>query len=203
MCNRKKGIIIIIGVILAETFFICILCYNMRKQILRNQAEYDSKFNVNHDIEKNITCFPIALEYTEDIYFEDSFGAYRENGRHDGCDIMYEKNVPGVVPIVSATDGTITNLGWLYLGGYRVGITSEEGIYYYYAHFDSCVPSLYVGKKIKAGELLGFMGNTGEGEEGTKGKFPVHLHFGIYIMDNEGSEESVNPYPFLLKINKE
>jgi murein DD-endopeptidase MepM/ murein hydrolase activator NlpD len=45
------------------------------------------------------------------------------------------------------------------------------------------------------------MGNTGEGEEGTKGKFDVHLHFGIYIRD-ENREETVNPYPFLRDIDE-
>ena len=104
---------------------------------------------------------------------------------------------------ISATDGIITNLGWLHLGGYRVGITSYNDIYYYYAHFDSCAPGLFVGKEVKAGEFLGFMGNTGEGEEGTKGKFPVHLHFGIYVGNQKGDETTVNPYQYLLEINEE
>ena len=37
------------------------------------------------------------------------------------------------------------------------------------------------GKTVKAGELLGYMGDSGYGKEGTVGKFPVHLHFGIYF----------------------
>ena len=41
--------------------------------------------------------------------------------------------------------------------------------------------------------MIGFMGDTGYGEEGTKGKFPVHLHVGIYVYPN-GQEMSVNPY---------
>ena len=36
------------------------------------------------------------------------------------------------------------------------------------------------------------MGNTGYGPEGTKGKFDVHLHFGIYI--DKKCKESINPY---------
>jgi murein DD-endopeptidase MepM/ murein hydrolase activator NlpD len=40
------------------------------------------------------------------------------------------------------------------------------------------------------------MGDTGYGKEGTRGQFPVHLHFGIYY--NQGEEEkSVNPYRVL------
>ena len=41
------------------------------------------------------------------------------------------------------------------------------------------------------------MGDTGYGKEGTHGKFPVHLHFGIYYNEN-GEERSLNPY-YLLK----
>ena len=43
------------------------------------------------------------------------------------------------------------------------------------------------------------MGNTGEGEEGTEGKFDVHLHFGIYV-NRDGNEETVNPYSYLKKV---
>ena len=52
--------------------------------------------------------------------------------------------------------------------------------------------------KIKAGTLLGYMGDTGYGKvEGTSGNFAVHLHFGIYIATKNYSELSVNPYTVL------
>ena len=50
---------------------------------------------------------------------------------------------------------------------------------------------------MKAGDVIGFMGDTGYGEEGTKGKFPVHLHVGIYVRTEEIPELAVNPYWFL------
>lgn len=154
-------------------------------------------------IQEELQCFPVPIAYQSRLYFLDSYGADRTNGMHEGCDIMDQENKPGEIPVISAAQGVITNVGWLYLGGYRVGITSANGIYYYYAHLDSYAAGLYIGKEIKAGELLGFMGNTGEGEEGTKGKFDTHLHFGIYTKDEEGNERSVNPYPFLLEIGGE
>ena len=40
-------------------------------------------------------------------------------------------------------------------------------------------------------------------EEGTVGKFPVHLHFAIYIYDQDGNEETVNSYLYLRKIDEE
>ena len=44
--------------------------------------------------------------------------------------------------------------------------------------------------------MLGFMGDSGYGEEGTTGQFPVHLHLWIYAFEN-GKEISVNPYYLL------
>ncbi len=203
MCGRIRAIMIVLGMILIEAVVICIVQCKLIEKQRANIREQKELIDIHHKIMKDIKCFPVSLKYKEWIHFEDSYGVYRESGGHEGCDIMHNENIAGDIPIVSATDGTITNLGWLYLGGYRIGITSPNGIYYYYAHFDSCTPGLFVGKEIKAGEFLGFMGNTGEGEEGTKGNFPVHLHFGIYIKDEKGNEEAVNPYQYLLKINEE
>jgi len=203
MCYQVKKTFAIISIILIEV--ICIQLANSRIHDKYKELQVNNKYiiSINKKISSDIKCFPVSMQYQDSIYYEDSFGAYRENGGHEGCDIMYDANTAGIVPVISATDGKVTNLGWLYLGGYRVGITSENGIYYYYAHFDSCAPSLFVGKEVKAGEFLGFMGDSGVGEEGTKGKFPVHLHFGIYVEDENGNEKSVNPYHFLLKINKD
>ena len=203
MYCRIKAIVFLFIVLLLESLMIHWIQCKIEFRIHLNEKEIQSTTEINNMITKDMLCFPIAKKYKGNISFEDSFGAYRENGNHEGCDIMYDANETGMVPIISATNGTVTNLGWLYLGGYRVGITSDNGVYYYYAHFDSCAPSLYVGKKVNAGEFLGFMGNTGQGEEGTKGKFPVHLHFGIYVEEKNGKEISVNPYHFLLKINEE
>ena len=51
---------------------------------------------------------------------------------------------------------------------------------------------------MKAGTLIGFMGDTGYSDTpGTTGNFPVHLHFGVYFNDESGSEFSVNPFPLL------
>ena len=153
-------------------------------------------------IAEEMKCFPIPIAYRDRISYEDTYGANRDNGSHEGCDMMDRKNAPGEIPVISAADGVVTNVGWLYLGGWRVGITSAHGVYYYYAHLDSYAAGLAAGKEIKAGELLGFMGNSGEGEEGTKGKFATHLHFGLYIRDGEGNEKSIPPYSYLLEAEK-
>lgn len=193
----------IVFILLAEALFINglqTLIFRQCKKIETQKTKMEKQENA---ILADIQCFPVPLAYRDEISYEDTYGAARQAGGHEGCDIMDQKNIPGRIPVVSATDGTVTNVGWLYLGGYRIGITSQNHIYYYYAHLDSYAKGIQNGRKVKAGELLGFMGNTGEGEEGTEGKFDVHLHFGIYVKDKQGNEQSVNSYPFLQKIDEE
>lgn len=148
----------------------------------------------------DIEYFPVAKSTSEKrkfVSYINSWGSERTYGgkrRHEGTDIMADDNITGIYPVVSASCGTIINMGWLELGGYRIGILSDNGIYYYYAHLESYETSLKEGDTVKAGQLIGFMGNTGYSKvEGTSGKFDVHLHFGIYYSDAD-REISYNPY---------
>ena len=135
----------------------------------------------------------LSVSFEDSWMFDRSYGGERG---HEGTDIMPSVNEPGRFPVVSMTDGTVESKGWLELGGYRLGIRAPHGAYFYYAHLDSYA-DIEEGDTINAGDLLGFMGDTGYGtEEGTRGKFPVHLHVGIYLYQNE-QEISVNPYPAL------
>lgn len=142
--------------------------------------------------------FPIpesTIDPSLTVSYVDSWQAernYKGKSGHEGTDIMAGVDERGRYPVLSMTDGTVTNLGWLEKGGYRVGITSDSGTYYYYAHLDS-YSDIKEGDRIKAGEFLGYMGDSGYGEEGTRGQFAVHLHVGIYIYIND-EEISVNPY---------
>lgn len=155
-----------------------------------------------YTVEKEAVYFPVGKDISgkESVSFEDSFGEARSFGgdrQHEGCDIMAGNNKAGYFPVVSVSDGIIENIGWLKLGGYRIGIRSSGGIYYYYAHLDSYAKGLVKGSKVLAGQFLGFMGDSGYGEEGTRGQFPVHLHFGIYTGD---AEKGKNPYWILKRL---
>lgn len=167
----------------------------------RNQTGWDAYVQSCRAIWNDVKYFPIpqSLDDTEDkISYVDSWMFERNYGGkrgHEGTDIMAEKNTPGYYPVVSMTDGVVTEKGWLEKGGWRIGITAPTGAYFYYAHLDSYA-ELEKGDPVKAGDLLGYMGDSGYGEEGTTGEFPVHLHLGIYL--KEGTEEiSVNPYQVL------
>ncbi len=171
-------------------------------QIDRQEDKKQTAGRVQEAIWKDLQYFPIPAAYQEEVTYEDSYGAARVQGGHEGCDITDVQNREGYLPVISATDGVITNAGWIYLGGYRVGITAESGIYYYYAHLASYANGIVAGKEIHAGQLIGFMGSTGEGEEGTLGKFPVHLHFGIYVTTKNKKEYTVDPYTYLLELEE-
>ncbi len=152
-------------------------------------------------VENEAVYFPVP-ESTLDPSLETSYAdswmgerTYAGKRGHEGTDIMADRNQRGLYPVVSITDGVISNIGWLDKGGYRLGITTADGTYYYYAHLDSYA-NIKEGSPVKAGELLGYMGDSGYGPEGTTGQFDVHLHIGIYFYQ-DGEEINVNPYHLL------
>lgn len=160
-----------------------------------------------HTIKKEVSYFPVAESKWDDrktVAYGDSFMMERTYGGkrgHEGCDIMESYNHRGVYPVVSVCDGTLEKIGWLPQGGWRLGIRSKTGVYYYYAHLSDYMKEYPIGEQIRAGEIIGFMGDTGYSEiEGTTGNFDVHLHFGIYLNDKNGKEYAINPYQVLQKL---
>lgn len=152
------------------------------------------------EIFTGLSCFPVPfVEGDADISYEDTWYVLRSYGgrrRHEGTDLMASNNERGYFPVLSITDGIIENIGWLEKGGNRIGIRTEAGGYFYYAHLDSYASGLKQGDRVYSGRLIGFMGDTGYGSEGTTGKFDVHLHLGVYVRDSSG-EMSINPYNLL------
>lgn len=154
----------------------------------------------------DVECFPVKQDTVggETFTFENSWGGARSYGgarRHEGTDIMPSNKERGYFAVVSASDGIIEKKGWLQLGGYRLGVRAEHGAYFYYAHLDHYAEGIEEGTKVRAGQLIGYMGDSGYGDEGTVGKFAVHLHFGMYL-SVQGEEISVNPYEILRYLEK-
>lgn len=132
-------------------------------------------------------------------------GDGRENkGRgHEGCDIMGSKEPRGFYPVISMSDGVVEKVGWLELGGWRLGIRSPHGAYLYYAHLYGYSRQWREGDEVRAGDLLGYMGDSGYSKvEGTTGNFDVHLHVGIYFKTDHFDELSVDPYWILKYLEK-
>ena len=158
-----------------------------------------------NEVFEDLQCFPVVKE--ADVYpisYEKTWGAertYGGNRTHEGCDLMAVSNERGKYKVCSMTDGTVRQIGWLEQGGWRIGIESDSGVYYYYAHLDSYEKAFEEGERVVAGQILGRMGDSGYGKEpGTKGQFDVHLHVGIYIKDLSGKERAINPYWYLKQL---
>jgi len=116
----------------------------------------------------------------------DSWHDPREGGRvHKGIDIF----APRGTEVIAVADGIVSYIGDQKLGGHCIWLTTENGASFYYAHLDRWAPGLYEGMEVQAGDLVGFVGNTGNARN-----TPSHLHFGV----NE-SDEMVNPYPLLTR----
>lgn len=189
------------------------LFVRIRNYLKKKQPQlFNLEKNTYNGLLADIKYFPVprSNKRKEWVNYVNSWNyerTYKGNRTHEGTDVMGDINKDGIYPVVSVSDGYISNIGWLELGGWRIGITSPSGIYYYYAHLDSYAKEYKEGDVIRAGDIIGYMGSTGYSKvEGTKNKFPVHLHFGIYITPDpdiaaDYEEIALNPYN-ILKINE-
>jgi hypothetical protein len=126
--------------------------------------------------------------------YGDSFGAPRANipgGWHHGEDIF----APLGTPVLAVADGTIHTVGFIKLGGYRLWLRDDAGNQFYYAHLSAYSPLAIEGKRVAAGDVIGFVGDTGDAEGGSP-----HLHFEIHpsSMVGLGYDGVVAPYPILV-----
>lgn len=123
--------------------------------------------------------------------FADTFGAPRAGvGWHHGVDIF----APLGAPILAVADGMVFSVGWNDIGGNRLWLRDGQGNEFYYAHLSAFSPLAVDGAYVNAGDVLGFVGDTGDAE-GT----PYHLHFEIHPVSllYRGYDGAVNPSPYV------
>ena len=126
--------------------------------------------------------FPVA----GDASFTDDYGAPRAGtGWHHGNDLFADRGTP----VVAVADGTLSRVGVNTLGGNRLWLTDDRGNAFYYAHLSAYAPEALEGARVRAGQVIGFVGNTGQAIT-----TPPHLHFEVH----PGDGDSVDPYPYLL-----
>lgn len=121
----------------------------------------------------------------------DTFGAPRGGGRiHEGQDIFARRGTP----VVSATNGYVWRMGYGSLGGNYVFIVGAGARRYYYAHLVGFAPGLAEGQLVGAGQVIGYVGNTGNAAY-----TPPHLHFGIYYGSRRtGDYVIIDPLPLMV-----
>jgi murein DD-endopeptidase MepM/ murein hydrolase activator NlpD len=105
---------------------------------------------------------------------------------HEGNDIFASFGTP----IVAVADGRIYRVGTLHISGNRLWLRDRKGYRYFYAHLSDFAAAAYNGADVHAGEVIGFVGNTGDAEP-----TPPHLHFEVHMPDGA----VVDPNPFLQK----
>ncbi|HXF78264.1 MAG TPA: M23 family metallopeptidase [Usitatibacter sp.] len=121
--------------------------------------------------------------------FDEKRGGIR---RHEALDIM----APRGTPVLAAGDGVIAKLSRHPLGGITIYEDDPERNYsYYYAHLDRYAPGLHVGQAVRRGEVVGYVGSTGNAPA-----WAPHLHFTILDLSGPArwwGRRAINPYPFL------
>ena len=147
---------------------------------------------IDRETGKIIGYHPIAKGFWHTGH--DDFGVSRNYGfkrKHLGHDLYGSVGAP----IIAMEGGTVSELGWNRYGGWRIGIRSHDNLrYYYYAHLrkDKPYPAhIEFGDTIKAGDVIGYLGNTGYSREenvNMSGGKP-HLHFGIQVIFDESQED--------------
>jgi len=125
--------------------------------------------------------------------YTDTYGAPRGDvpgGWHHGDDIFAALGAP----ILAVEHGTVFSVGWNKVGGWRLWLRDDRGNEFYYAHLSAYSPLAVNGAIVSAGDVLGFVGNTGDAE-GT----PYHLHFEVHPVGllGLGYDGAVNPTPYL------
>ncbi len=117
---------------------------------------------------------PYTFPVTGNAFFADTYGAMRSDvpgGWHHGDDIF----APLGQPVVAVANGKVYKVGWNKVGGWRLWLRDAQGNRFYYAHLSGYTKFGKSGTQVKAGQQLGFIGNTGDAFT-----TPHHLHFEIH-----------------------
>ncbi|MCL1592853.1 MAG: M23 family metallopeptidase [Actinomycetia bacterium] len=150
----------------------------------------------NEEARFALATFPVD---SSNVRFSDTWGASRSGGRrHSGTDIVSERGTP----VVAVADGTIVKMGLHRLSGYYLVVEHKDGWISSYLHLNNDTvgtddgeggpwtaffPTLVEGQEVSAGDVIGYVGDSGNAENTTP-----NVHFEI---KHEDTKE--NPYPLL------
>lgn len=126
-------------------------------------------------------------------HLRDDFEEVHNGHRHEAIDIPE----PRGTPVLAVVSGTVRKLFHSKPGGNTIYQFDELEVYcYYYAHLDRYVEGLREGMRVKRGDVIGFVGSTGNADPRTP-----HLHFAIFELGPKRlwwKGKAVNPYPGLV-----
>lgn len=136
----------------------------------------------------------IPVEGVEAGELFDSFADARGEDRvHDALDIM----APEGTPVLAVADGPVVKLFDSVPGGTTLYQFDDAGrVAFYYAHMQRYADGIEEGKRLRQGEVIGYVGHTGNANPAAP-----HLHFAIFVLGPEKNwweGEAINPYPLLV-----
>lgn len=121
-----------------------------------------------------------------------TFDDARGSRRHEAIDIL----APMGTPVLAVEDGKVARLFTSKAGGITIyQFDPTERFCYYYAHLDRYADGLREGDSIRKGQLIGYVGVTGNAPKDTP-----HLHFAIFRLTAEKrwwEGTPVDPYDLL------
>jgi murein DD-endopeptidase MepM/ murein hydrolase activator NlpD len=131
------------------------------------------------------TVVPLAaLPVQGPCWYGNTWQAPRGGGRrHEGVDLIV---TPGNY-VYAVADGVLTRRAWDQpgsLSGNAWWLMTADGTYFFYAHLSDFARGLQTGSRVRAGQIIGFVGSTGNSAT-------PHLHFEIHPFGGE----PINPYP--------
>jgi murein DD-endopeptidase MepM/ murein hydrolase activator NlpD len=152
-----------------------------------------------HDTEFTLSVFPVNAD---EVRFRDSWGERRSGGRrHRGTDIIAERGSP----ILAVADGVVTVMDYHHLSGFYLTLDHGNGVETMYLHLNNdhlgtddgqggvttaYYPTLVVGSEVAAGDVIAYVGDSGNAERTTP-----NTHFEIIIDGNK-----IDPYSMLEKV---
>ena len=149
--------------------------------------------SVPTDVIPRLTASGYVFPIYGAVSFSDSFNAPRATtGWHHGEDIFAALGAP----VLAVADGIVYSVGWNKVGGLRFWLQDSAGNEFYYAHLSAFSPLAINGAQVRAGDVIGFVGNTGDAEH-----TPYHLHFEIHpvsLLYRGYDGSAVPPHQYLL-----
>ena len=116
----------------------------------------------------------VTPEQLADTYLQERGGGERA---HEALDILARRGTP----VVAVEDGRIAKLFLSKPGGITIYQFDPAGEFaYYYAHLDAYAPGLAEGMEVRKGQVIGFVGSTGNAAAAAP-----HLHFAIFRLGPE------------------
>ncbi len=128
-----------------------------------------------------------ALPTQGPCWYGDTWLDARAGGRrHVGVDLFTKRGEY----VYAVVDGTLSGRSWEQPGrssGNAWWLRAADGsATFFYAHLEDFAPGLREGSRVRAGQIIGWVGDTGNASA-------VHLHFEV----RPGGGDPVNPYPII------